>query len=218
MNAKALFIEAGEEYLRLAQLRVLDQEAMADAVWKAADAFDLAGLRRRTTEVLENFVHEQPTTMRTPMAILRLGQTCQAAGQFQQAIGWYEQNLTEFPRTPSAPACLVPLSECYEAVGRTDLSEGTLLRIVKRRPDDPMTVITPAAIEYRDALFALGSLYARTQQFEKSIARYEEALERYPEDPRTGEATYLLADVYRHSAADSRVKWPAAIMLFCGAT
>ncbi len=204
LEARQLFIEAAEEYLRLAGLVLLDDEALGSAVWRAADCLDLAGLRSRTQEVLAQFVQEQPASMRTPMALLRLGQTCQAAGQFAQAIKWYQQNIEEFPRTPSAVASLVPLSECFRTLGRTDLAEATLLRIVIRHPDDPMSLITPAALEYRDALFALGSLYVGIRQYEKAIARYEEALERYPDDPRSDQGAYLLADAFRHSAEQLR--------------
>lgn len=200
-QARSSFLEAGEQYRQLARLVALDDQAFARAVWNGADAFDLAGDRDQVRSVLQDFVRERPESTRTPDALLRLGQTCQADGDFKAAITWYQKNLTEYPRTPSAVASLVPLAQCFEHVGRTDLAETTLLRMVTRRVDDPMSLITPAAAEYRDALFALGALYDRTQQYEKSIARYAEALERYPDDPRSTEVTYLLADVCRHSAA-----------------
>ncbi len=198
------FIEAGQEYLRLAKLVAMDDDASASAAWHAADAFDLAGERLRTMQVLEALVRSQPDSMRAPMALLRLGQTYQAGGEYDKAIAVYQQNLVKFPRTPSAVASLVPLSQCFLARGETDKAEQVLLRIVVRQPDDPLTLIEPKAAEYRDALFGLGDLYARRSEYEKSIARYEEAIERYPDDPELDRAMYLLADVYRRSAARIR--------------
>src|SRR5690606_12479245 len=112
----------------------------------------------------------------------------------------YRRNLVEFPRTPSAVSSLVPLADCFLALGRQPEAEATLLRIVTRDPDDPVSLITPAAGEYRDALFRLGDLYLQAGKYEAAIARYEEAIERYVDDPRTGRAIYMLADAYRLSA------------------
>jgi tetratricopeptide (TPR) repeat protein len=138
------------------------------------------------------------------MALLRLGQTYQALGDHAAAIGWYQQNLVSFPRTPAAVSSLVPLADCFIATGQPDKAEQTLLRIVDRPLDDPLSVITPAADEYREALFRLGDLYLRSDAFEKAIARYEEARERYPDDERFGRATFLLAESCRRSAARIR--------------
>jgi tetratricopeptide (TPR) repeat protein len=65
-------------------------------------------------------------------------------------------------------------------------------------------LIRPEAQEYRDALFALGDLYIRTGQYEKAIGRFEEALNRYPEDRRADRVAFLMADAYRRSAAQIR--------------
>jgi tetratricopeptide (TPR) repeat protein len=199
-KAREHFAEAGEAYLELAKLNAMDEESSSSASWLAADAFDEAGLRVRAAQVLEAFIREQPDTSRTPMALLRLGQQYQAGGEMAKAIDRYQQNLVLFPRTPSAAASLVPLAECYLATGDRTQAEATLLRILIRKPGDSLTVITPAAAEYRDALFGLGDMYFRFGQYDKAIGRYEEALERYPRDPRADRATFLLADTCRRSA------------------
>lgn len=203
-EARRLLAEAGEEYLRLAKLSTFDNDVAAEAAWRAADAFDLAGQRTQTAAVLEGFVHEQPDNTRTPMALLRLGQAYQAGGEYAKAIDRYQQDLVRFPRTPSALAALVPLAECFLALGDTVKAETALLRMLSPAPGDGLTLITPAAGEFRDALFKLAELYTRTGQLDRAIARYEEALERYPEDARAERGAYLLADAYRQSAAQLR--------------
>src|SRR5205807_1108267 len=44
------------------------------------------------------------------------------------------------------------------------------------------------------------SLYYRTAQYEKAIARLEEMTQRYPLDDRMGQLFFLMADSYRKSA------------------
>lgn len=200
-TARRYLTEAGEQYLTLAKLAVMNEDESTAATWQAADAFDLAGRRAQTAEVLEAFLEHHGDSPRAPMALLRLGQTYQAGAQYEKAITWYQRNLTEFPRTPAAISSLVPLADCFLAIGDVDKAEATLLRIVTRNPDDPISLITPAAGEYRDALFRLGDLYVRAGAYEKAIARYEEAVERYVDDPRSDRAVYMLADAHRQSAA-----------------
>jgi len=202
--ARQYLVEAGEEYLRLAKLALTDVATVTDAIWRAAESFDLAGERDCVIDVLETFVREYADSPRVPEALLQLGRACQAGGDLPGAIAYYQRNLVEFPRTPSAVASLIPLADCFSESGAAGKAEQMLLRIVTPRPGDELALITPQAPEYRDALFRLGDLYIRTEEYEKAIARYEEALERYSSDPRAALATFQLADSYRKSAARIR--------------
>ncbi len=203
-EALTLLTESAEEYLKLSRGRTISRTASEAAVWQAADAFDLAGMPAQAVEVLETFVREHSDSTRAPMALLRIGQAYQAMGRIPDAIAKFQQNLIDFPRTPSAVASLVPLADCFAASGSPQKAEEVLLRIVVRQPNDPLTLITPAALEYRDALFRLGDLYMRGGEFEKAIGRYEEAVERYRDDPRSGRAVFQLAEACRQSAARIR--------------
>jgi tetratricopeptide (TPR) repeat protein len=180
---------------------------------KAAEAFDAAGERERTAEVLESFTRKYADNTMVPEALLRLGQTYQALGQYDKAIARYQQDLTEFPRTPAAIGSLVPLAECFVAVGQTDKAEQTLLRLLQHAPGDPLGLITPVAVHYRDALFSLADLYMGAQQYEKAVTRYEEAIQRYADDPRADRATFLLAEGYRHSALQIRKEFKESASL-----
>lgn len=199
-EAQDAFVEAGQHFLRLAKLASVDEPAATAATWNAADAFDVAGERRRTAEVLEAFLRERGESTQAPQALHRLGQTYQAVGDYGAAIERYQQALIRFPRTPAAIASLVPLADCFLALGQPDKAEQTLLRIVDHAPDDPLGLITPAAVQFREAMFKLADLYAKSGEHEKAIARYEEAIERYRDDPRTDRAVFMLAEAYRRSA------------------
>lgn len=199
-RALSYLIKAGDHYLALAGLVMLDPAAAAEITLTAADAFDLAGERARTAEVLERFVHDQPESPQVPGALLRLGETYQAIGAYDRAIETYQRNLIKFPRTPSAIASLVPLADCFLWISEPEKAEQTLLRLVDHRPDDPVSLVTPAATQFRDALFRLGDLYHRQGNHEKAISRYQEAIERYPDDPRVERVRFMLAEANRHSA------------------
>lgn len=199
-SAKAYFIDAGEAYRRLTQLVAFNQAAATEATRRAAESFDLAGDRRRTMEVLEVFVRERSGNPFVPEALRWLGQVCQASGDHEKAVTWYQRNLTDHPRTPAAAGSLVPLAECFQNLGQMDKAEQTLLRIVDHVPGDPIQTVTPEAREYREALFALGDLYTQAGEYEKGITRYSEALRRFGDDARADRVTFLLADAYRLSA------------------
>lgn len=202
--ARASFIEAADHYLRLAKLPVTEDAASSAALWRAAAALDLAGEHQRRAEVLESFIRERPGDTRVPEALLRLGETYQAIDSWDKAIEAYQQNLTDFPRAYWAVRCLVPLAECFLDTRQMEKAEQTLLRVVDRSPDDPLPLIKPEAQEYRDALFRLGDLYIQSEEYEKAIGRFEEALRRYPEDKRSDRVAFLMADAYRRSAAQIR--------------
>ncbi|HSW46303.1 MAG TPA: tetratricopeptide repeat protein, partial [Phycisphaerae bacterium] len=202
--AREAFIESAEAYLRLAKLTMTNEGASSAAAWRAAEALDLAGEYERRTEVLEAFIRERPGDVRVPEALLRLGQTYQAMGARDRAIGAYQRNLIDYPRTYWAVRCLVPLAECFIDSRQMDKAEQTLLRIVDREPTEAVALIRPEAQEYRDALFRLGDLYLQSGQYEKAIGRFEEALQRYPEDKRSDRVAFLMADAYRRSAAQIR--------------
>jgi len=199
-QTRQYFLESAEAYLKQAKLATLDEQASSTAMWRAADAMDLAGERERRAEVLEAFVRQRPENARVPEALMCLGETYQAIGDYEKAIGAYQRCLIEHPRTFWSGRTLVLLAECFISKGQMGKGEQTLLRIVDRLSDDSVAPVLPAATEYRDALFRLGDLYIRSTEYEKAIARYEEAIQRYPSDPRAYRAAFLLADAYRRSA------------------
>jgi tetratricopeptide (TPR) repeat protein len=203
-RARTHLVAAGQEYLRLAKLSQADPSVAISAIWRAASSFDLAGERSRMVNVLDAFVREYADDTRVPEALLQLGRAYHTGGDLDKAIVNYQRVLTEYPRTPAALASLIPLSDCFHEKDDVDKAEQCLLRIVTPRPGDNLALITPEAPEYQDALFRLGELYTRAEQYEKAIARYEEALQRYAADPRADVATFHLADSYRKSAARLR--------------
>jgi tetratricopeptide (TPR) repeat protein len=147
---------------------------------------------------LELFIAERPEDGITPNALLRLGRAYQAAGQFDRAIGAFQKNLTRYGQSLAASKSGVPLAQAFMAKGPQfyGSAEKALLAVITDNP-----LITPAAEEFRQALFELSQLYYRTDRYEECIARLEEMTQRYPKDDRLGQLTFLMADAYRKSAA-----------------
>ena len=195
-RARDLLLAAAETFIELARVNTLRESRSAEATWRAADLLDEAGSRERTVGVLREFVRERPTNDLVPRALLRLGQSLQAMGRFEEAIEAYQENHTRFPRTPDAGSCLVPLARCFIALGEDyyDQAEKTLRLILEDSP-----VFTPEAPEFIDALFMLADLLSRQEQYEKAIPLLQEAMLRYPDDQRAARAEFLLADAYRQS-------------------
>ncbi len=57
-------------------------------------------------------------------------------------------------------------------------------------------------MDYRDALIELGTLYYDDSDYVRAVERLDEAVRRYPGDPRIGEMQFRLADSYKRHAAD----------------
>lgn len=195
-GARELLTGAGETFIELARINTLNEPRSAAATWRAADLFDQAGDRARTIAVLDEFVRERPNSSLAPQALLRLGQSLQAVGRYREAIEAYQENQRRFPRTPDAGSALIPLARCFMALGTEyhEQAERTCQLILENSP-----IFTPEAPEFADALFLLGDLYSRQGNFEAAIPTLNEAVERYPDDPRLLRAEFLLADAYRQS-------------------
>lgn len=201
------FAAAAESFRSLASVVQREEERLTEALWMAADYFDRAGETQQTIDVLSEFVQTRGSSSRLPLALLRLGQSYQSVQEYPNAIDAYSRNLNEFARTPPAIGSVVPLAECYLAMGEEyfEQAEQVLLDLLNQSGDDPATV-TPKAQEYRRALFLLGEMYVRAEEHEKAIQSFEETMARYPDAPESGVARFLLADSYRRSCQALRAE------------
>lgn len=192
-----LFAEAAQLHQRIAELLVHDERRSAEAAWLAAEYYAKAGQREQAIRLYDQFAEQRPLNALVPRALLRIGQLHQGAGRFETAIERYQECYRRFPNLLDGIRTLVPMAQCYAALGpvHLELAEKTL-RIVLEESD----VFTPEAPEFADALFLLGDVLARREQFEAAVSTLHEAMDRYPTDMRIWRARFLLADCYRQSA------------------
>lgn len=194
--ARDMFSLAASSHVLLAQTNSLNERLAADASWRAAEMYARAGEGDRAASLYRAYVTERPQHPLVPRALLRIGQLRQASGQLAGAVESYRECYRRFPRTLDGSRALVPLAQCYLAMGPEfdDLAEKTLLVVL-----EDSEVFTPQAHEFSDALFLLGDALNRREDYERAIATLEEMLERYLDDERVWRARYLLADSYRKS-------------------
>lgn len=200
-EARALFVDAADNLLKAAKLGLPNEELASDAHFRAADLFAHARYRDRAATLFRSFPSEFPNSDRCPQALFRLGQMLQAAGGFKEARDAYQDCIARFPSNFYGARSLYPLAQTFLALGMDsqdslDLAERSLELIL-----DDSSVFTPESREFGDALFLLGEIQNRRGKYEQSIVTLEQALEFYPDDPRTHQATFLLADSYRCSAS-----------------
>ncbi len=196
-DAATLLNEAGENYVQVAWLNTLNERQASAAMWTAAGLFDEAGNHARSIELLQAFVRERSDAEIIPRALLRLGRALQNEGRYAEAVDAFQRNVSSFPRSPHANAALIPLAECFLALGpeREAEAEAALMQVLQ-----DSVIFTPAAPEYRDAMFLLADLYSRQGRHEEAIATADEILQRYPDDPRAPQALFRLAHAYMKSA------------------
>jgi tetratricopeptide (TPR) repeat protein len=190
--------KAGDAYIIYSRdLTLADDKGYADALWKGVDLYDKAGNLQAVISSLELFVAERPDDRLAPDALLRLGQSYQAAGFFDKAIDAYQRNQFRYPTSIAASKSAIPLAQAYIAKGPEYYSkaENTLLGIVENNP-----LVDPTAEEFRLSLRELAQLYYRTGRYEEAVARLQELTERYPTDDQKPQMVFMMADSYRKSA------------------
>jgi tetratricopeptide (TPR) repeat protein len=199
---------AGDAYVAYARgLAMTDDRAYGQALWKGIGLYDQAGDLPRAIAALEVFTHDRPSDPLTPDAYFRLGQIYHAHGEYDKAIGAYRQLQERYTGSLAASKSGVPMAQALIAKGPDfyDRAEQVLRGVIIGNP-----AINPNALEFREALAELASLYYKTHRYEAAIAKLEELTQRFPTDARLGQLNFLMADSYRKSAAALQERLVAA--------
>ncbi|TVQ61158.1 MAG: tetratricopeptide repeat protein [Phycisphaerales bacterium] len=200
-------LRAAGAYYRAHAERValLDNEAHADSLWQAADAFDRAGERQQAVDAFAEYAGGFPDDPRQAEARFRLGQAHLAQSDYAQAASYFRGLIRDGASSggslgvgPFAERSYVPLARCLlldGEAGNDAEAEALLMRVLSGEIGATRIPV------YREALLELGQHYYQSGRFERAAERLEEAIERYPDDPELDQVRYLLADSYRQSAA-----------------
>lgn len=188
-EARECFRQAGDAYARLAEVR-RPTAHYPDDLWAAAEAYRRARDYPAAIRMLRAYLeHARPHT-RQPEALLRLGEVWLAEGNGEQAVQALNDVLDLYPRHPAKYAARLLLAQAYLELGEVDKAAAQLESNLEG--DD----LTPTSPEWRAALFALGQLKYGQQQWDQAARLLVQAVARYPEDPSTPTANYLLGECY----------------------
>jgi tetratricopeptide (TPR) repeat protein len=183
---------AGDTYTELAR-ELFTTHDYADQLWNGAAMYfaghDFRSAARLLRTYLKNETHRRLAQALTDLgeAELSLGETEQALRSFQECIEQHSRDVAVYRARLLASRAAIMLGNLKEAESYLQANlDGELL--------------TPAAKEWRDSLFALGDLLHLAARDAESIPRLEEALRRYPDAPQAISARYLLADSSRRLA------------------
>lgn len=217
------FRRAGEVFRRRAALASKDfNDIHGESLWLSAQAFDQAALRAEAIAALKEFIQTRPSDSQVREALFRLGQACQALGDYDAAIAAYQRNLHMSPqgeRHVMATAGRIPMAMCYVAKGEPFYDQAE--RILRDILDDE-EMFTPDSEVYREALFALGKLLFERKQWSQAVVVLGEAIQRDPGRPvrlgepdvtgqrgkylRAARSEFLMAECYRRAGLDLGAK------------
>ena len=191
---------AGDYFVRHARTlagRPGADEHWADSLWMAADSYDLGGWNvLAITHFVEYVAGRSEADPRRPEAVFRLAQLHHADMDYEAATRYYDQVIMEHPRSHVASRSHVPLARCLLMLDRRPEAEQHLIQVVSGQQH-----LRPDAVDYRDALIELGTLYHDDSRYVAAIERLDEAVRRYPDDDRITEIRFRLGDSYRRHAA-----------------
>jgi tetratricopeptide (TPR) repeat protein len=168
-QGRAQLRQAAGAYERLARLRILTR-SYPDDLWDSAEAFfrgrNYSGAVRMIAEYLKN-----DGRRRQSQALTRQGESLMALDRMPEALAAFDRCIQSYPR--EAFAARLRASQVRLEQGDVKAAERLLLDNLEGGD------LTPASPEWRDSLFALGSLLHQTGRYADAASRLEEALQRY---------------------------------------
>ncbi len=183
---------AGAAYAQLATLQLAARNYTED-VWNSAECL-LAGHDFRGAVRMLNEYLRYELRRRRPRALADLGEAELALEQFDLALESLHESIAAGSNDASSYRARLLAAKAHLEKGQVSEVEVLL------RENLENGYLTPTSSEWRDSLFAYGSLLHASGRDDDATARLEEFVERYPDSPDMIQARYLAAESYRRSA------------------
>jgi tetratricopeptide (TPR) repeat protein len=187
---------AGQTFAKLADLHSTSR-IYADDLWNAAECFLQGHDYTHAADSLDLYLKTE-FRRRRAAALLMLGEARLTLGDTDKAMSALQECLDAYPSDPASYQARLLMAKADVEKGDTAKAEELL------RANLEGGQLTPRSAEWRDSLFALGSLLAMAGRYEDAIGRLEEAVNRYPDAVQANETRYLIADSYRRLASQAR--------------
>ena len=150
-------------------------------------------------QAIENsalIVRDHPHSDWVDDALVLIGDSFLAQGQFPQAARKYEEVMTNYPNSKWAPYCMFSKGKASLSAGDSVRAEADLQVFLKVHPRSEWSP---------EAYLLLGSLSFKQKSHETAIERYTDFLTSYPKHKRRAEAQYFIAEAHlelnRHTEA-----------------
>jgi TolA-binding protein len=189
-----LLREAGLAYEQLADLRFATEHFSGD-LWAAAENYYRGHSFSRATAVLNRFLNYEPELRNAP-ALLRLGQCHLALGKIPECVAALEECIEFHPQDSATYEARIDCAKAYWCQGNMEQAERLL------RENIAGSKLKPSSREWKDSLFELGMLQYDEGNHRQAIDTLEVAIERYPDDPQTLLARYIVGVSYRQWAEE----------------
>jgi tetratricopeptide (TPR) repeat protein len=188
---------AGRAYEDLARIRYATRYFTGD-LWAAADCYQKGQSYSSAARLFQEYLHNEARQW-NDMALVRLGQSQLARGEFDRAIESLEQCIEIYPDNPVTHQARLEAARAYQQLGKYDEAEALL------RENLDAAALTPTSPEWRDSLFCLGHLLYERGKFDEAVTWLLNAVDRWPDDPAALLARYTVARAH-HSAAEVLVQ------------
>jgi len=221
---------SGRTFAQLAaEVRVTSE--YPDWLWTSADFYYRGQDYPRALTQLEKFIALQQRNL-LPAATVRQGEILMHLGRYDEALSSFQKVLDQYRTDPAFFKAQYVIGQCFLEKNDPASAEQAWRAVLASE------TLTPAAEEWRLALFALGRLLYRRAEFmppkndrnptsdrtsqlasdgddelalwDETIIRFNEYLQRYPESPEAEEVSYLQAEGLTRSAGILRVRLDSA--------
>ncbi|MBN2583801.1 MAG: tetratricopeptide repeat protein [Planctomycetes bacterium] len=210
LKAERAWNEAGDLYLRIAEeFHGQTQKEYPNDLWAASRCFMLAGSHERAIKVLDRFIREQPGDTRGPQARLEMARQYEVLGRLDETIRVLQELRIESGDSLAGFEGLYRLGNAYVQMGPDfyDQAEEAYRKLV----EDSTTKVEPESLWYRNSLLQLARLLHRRGDYDRAIISLNEFLQRYPTDPDSKSASYLIASSVRRQGLKALEKSEKAV-------
>jgi TolA-binding protein len=219
--ARQQFRAAGDAYARLAELRIATR-SYTDDVWRAGCSFAAGHDFAHAVDFYRLYL-DQESKRERPAVLLKLSEALLSLDRTDEALAACTECMQLFPKDPAAYSARLLASRAY--LEKNDLPAAKAMLQANLHHES----LTPRSDVWRESLFAMGtllydeglakliahsvsdasaspdqseaaSLEAAHAALHEALRYLDEAVQRYPDDPRATLARLHLAETHRQAA------------------
>jgi tetratricopeptide (TPR) repeat protein len=185
---------AGRAYEDLAKIRYATRYYPGD-LWAAADCYFQGQSFSNAARLFQDYLHNESRQW-NDMALVRLGQSQLALGEYDRAIATLEECIELFPDNPVTHQARLEAARAYGQLSKYDEAERLLAANLEA------LALTPDSPEWQDSLYEMGYLLYERQRYGEAVSALQNAVDRWPDHPASLLAKYTVARAY-HSGASA---------------